>query len=109
MFVGLRIKLYRHIIQSRQVSFYWLISVLQSNHRNGQKQSTSKYSDGVLPNAENLEVYREDNYNYEDDYFGDMETPRSEAMMEVEFLEAEETVGTSLGRVLGLTNLLNGG
>ena len=106
MFVGLRIKLYRHIIQPRQVS---LISVVQSNHKKRRKQSTSNYLDGVLPNDENLEVYRGDNYNYEDDYFGDMETPRSEAMMEVEFLEAEETVGPSLGRVLGLTSLLNGG
>ena len=86
-----------------------MISVLQSNHKKRQKQSTSNYSDGVLPNDENLKVYREDNYNYEDDYFGDMETPRSEAMMEVEFLEAEETVGPSLGRVLGLTSLLHGG
>ena len=86
-----------------------MISVLQSNHKRRQTQSTSNYSDGVLPNDENLEVYRGDNYNYEDDYFGDMETPRSEAMMEVEFLEAEETVGPSLGRVLGLTRLLIGG
>ena len=30
-----------------------------------------------------------------------MEPPRAEAMMEVEFLEKEETVGPSLGRVLG--------
>ena len=50
-----------------------------------------------MPNDEKLEGFREDHYDYE----GRMEPPRAEAMMEVEFLEQEETVGPSLGRVLG--------
>ena len=38
-----------------------------------------------------------------DDYYQEeLEAPRAEAMMEVEFLEKEEEIGPSLGRVLSL-------
>ena len=36
----------------------------------------------------------------EDYYQGELEAPRAEAMMEVEFLEKEKEIGPSLGRVL---------
>ena len=45
------------------------------------------------------EDYRDseaDDYNYQ----GELEAPRAEAMMEVEFLEKEKEIGPSLGRVL---------
>ena len=39
-----------------------------------------------------------------DDYYQEeLEAPRAEAMMEVEFLEKEEEIGPSLGRVLSLS------
>ena len=45
------------------------------------------------------EDYRDteaDDYSYQ----GELEAPRAEAMMEVEFLEKEKEIGPSLGRVL---------
>ena len=38
-----------------------------------------------------------------DYYQEELEAPRAEAMMEVEFLEKEEEIGPSLGRVLSLS------
>ena len=54
------------------------------------------------------ESYGVENYNYNGaEYYGEeIEPPRSEAMMELEYLKQEERVGPSLGQVLGLIIIL---
>ena len=58
--------------------------------------------DGWLDYNQILNDYNIDSSNYNDDeYYEEVATPRAEASMEVEFLEEEEKIGPSLGRVLG--------
>ena len=59
--------------------------------------------DGWLDYSEILNDYNfESSSNYNDEeYYEELATPRAEASMEVEFLEEEEKIGPSLGRVLG--------